>query len=331
MSIPRTFHVLHTYSAAGIFVQALPSQAEHLLVNDDSLSCGPLPPFEAAQQWTQLRSAFWDRVALGGEPPANFNSDFLGTLLSLNDADSVVFWVGLCASEQLMLACGAHLRRVAGSKAKIHVVQFTPRNGNDWAAVALGLLNPERLAQHPPIEPLSAEALVELERYWTAVTSPDPTRLLAVISAGPTCLPHLRASLHTLLQRYPDPHSGLGRWDYGLLRYTQLKGPKAPRIIGFTMTDSFDADLIGDGYLFWRLRRMAAAEVAHPLVTLSGDAYNMRDCEVTLTDAGHAVLAGRANAIELNGIDDWILGVHLDSRNGPVWCRKEGTLVPLTL
>jgi len=39
----------------------------------------------------------------------------------------------------------------------------------------------------------------------------------------------------------------------------------------------------------------------------------MRDCDVTLTDAGHEVLTGRANAIDLNGIDDWILGVHLVS------------------
>jgi len=77
------------------------------------------------------------------------------------------------------------------------------------------------------------------------------------------------------------------------------------------MTDSWDADLAGDGYLFWRLRRMSAPEVTQPLVTLAGDPYNMRDCEVTLTDAGHEVLAGRANAIDLNGIDDWLLGVHL--------------------
>lgn len=311
MSTPRTFHVLHTPYAAGIFAQALPSQAQHLLVNDDDLTSGPLLPFESVQQWTQLRSAFWDEVASDGEPSVDFNREVPGTLLSLTDADSVVFWVGLCASEQLMLAFGSHLLSVARSKAKPHVVQFTPKDDNDWSAWALGLMKAERLANHPPIEPLSDEARAELERYWVAVTSPDPTHLPAVISAEPTCLPHLRAGLRTLLRRYPDPNSGLGRWDEGLLRNIQLNGPKATRIIGFTMTDSFDADLVGDGYLFWRLRRMAAPAVPHPLVTLSGDPYNMRECEVTLTEAGHEVLAGRANAIELNGIDDWILGVHL--------------------
>ena len=47
-----------------------------------------------------------------------------------------------------------------------------------------------------------------------------------------------------------------------------------------------------------------------------------------LTDAGESVLAGHANAVELNGIDDWVLGVHLDSENGSVWYRKDGALVP---
>jgi hypothetical protein len=311
MTTPRTFHVIHGYSAAGTFHQALPAYSAQMLVHDDVLCCGPLPPFESAQQWSQLRGAFWDSVAPADEMPAELDRDFLKTMMSLNDSDSVVVWAGTNAAEQLMLAFAAHLLSVTRSKAELHVIQFTPRAANDWAAAALGMMNGARMVNHPPIEPLSDEARAELERFWVAVTSPDPTHLPAVIAAEPTCLPHLRAGLRTLLLRYPDPHSGLSRWDHALLKNTQLRGPKATRIVGFTLTDSFDADLPGDYYLFWRLRRMAAPEVTHPLVALSGDPYNMHNCEVTLTEAGHEVLAGRANAIELNGIDDWILGVHL--------------------
>jgi len=53
----------------------------------------------------------------------------------------------------------------------------------------------------------------------------------------------------------------------------------------------------------------------------------MRGCEVALTETGDAVLAGRANAVKLNGIDDWVLGVHLDAAHGSVWYRKDGALV----
>jgi hypothetical protein len=105
------------------------------------------------------------------------------------------------------------------------------------------------------------------------------------------------------------------------------KGPRATRIIGHTMGNNFDSDLVGDPYLFSRLRGLASSDLAHPLVTMSGDPYDMRNCEVVLTDAGESVLAAEANAVDLNGIDDWILGVHLDSERGSVWYQKEGTLV----
>jgi hypothetical protein len=36
---------------------------------------------------------------------------------------------------------------------------------------------------------------------------------------------------------------------------------------------------------------------------------------------------GTRNAVELNGIDDSVLGVHLDSKQGTVWYRKDGELV----
>ena len=47
----------------------------------------------------------------------------------------------------------------------------------------------------------------------------------------------------------------------------------------------------------------------------------------TITDAGRAVLNGEANAVALNGIDDWVAGVHLDSKAGRVWFHRDGELV----
>ena len=183
MTPPRPFHVINGYSAAGTFGQALLEKSAQMLVHDDVLSCGPLPSFESAQQWSQLRGAFWNRVAPGGEMPGEFDRDWVKTMLSLNDSDSVVVWSGTNAAEQLMLAFAAHLLSVVRSKAKLHVIQFTPGDGTDWAASALGMMNGERMVNHPPIEPVSDAARAELERYWVAITSPDPTHILAVIAA----------------------------------------------------------------------------------------------------------------------------------------------------
>lgn len=187
--------------------------------------------------------------------------------------------------------------------------------------------NPEQIQNHPPAVPLPIEAIDELDRCWAAVTSPDPAKLLSLLSDSAASLTHCRSSFQQLVHRYPDHKTGLGRWDYELLKYTKGIGPSATRVIGHTMGYNFGADLVGDGYLFSRLLRLGAPYASHPLVTLSGDPTRMRDCEVALTDAGELVFTGRANAIELNGIDDWVAGVHLDSKQGTVWCRKDGVLV----
>ena len=52
-----------------------------------------------------------------------------------------------------------------------------------------------------------------------------------------------------------------------------------------------------------------------------------RGCKVRLTAAGEAFLKGRKNFVEVNGIDEWVAGVHLDSGTGDVWFRDGETLV----
>jgi hypothetical protein len=62
------------------------------------------------------------------------------------------------------------------------------------------------------------------------------------------------------------------------------------------------------------------------LISLS-DAANMREAEVHLTESGKDVLAGRLNFVTVNGIDDWVCGIHLDSVAGHVWFQRNGILV----
>src|SRR3954447_15810063 len=279
----RTLHVLQGDSAAGCFRQALHPERGSMLVNQDVLSCGPLPAFESAEQWTRLRAEYWDSVGWSGQPPSTFNGDFLHKLSSIDESDSLVFWVGTGVAEQLMLAWSMHLLRLVRSRAKVNVVQFT-RVADRIDVWGLGLLHPHQIASHPPTEPLSSDAIQELQRYWAAVTSPDPTELLSLVAGTSTLLPHLRASLNTLLLRYPDQRTGLGRWDRELLQCVQDKGPRVTRAIGEVMGLNFDADLVGDGVLFSRLRGLAAPNVAHPLVSLSGDSRNMRECQAFLTE-----------------------------------------------
>jgi hypothetical protein len=325
--MPRTVNVIQGYSAAGCFNQAFHPEPGELLVNDDVVSCGPLPLLRPIEKWTRVRKAYWDSIG-PEEVRQSFNPDLLANTPALLEADSIVLWLGIGTAEQLLLAWMVQLLKLVGSSAKIQVIQYTHLGRKGTEVWGTGLLNPDQFLQHPPAEPLPAQAISELEHLWERITSPDPTDLLAVLAEQSTHLPYIRPSLRPLLLRYPDYQTGLGRWEFELLRHTKRLGPRVTRVIGEVLGLNFDVDLIGDGVLFARLRNLASSDLPHPLVTLSGDPYDMRNCQVALTDTGESVLAGRANAVELNGINDWILGVHLDSRQGPVWYHKDGTLVP---
>jgi hypothetical protein len=100
------------------------------------------------------------------------------------------------------------------------------------------------------------------------------------------------------------------------------------RVVGCTMAHDFPfPDQAGDAYLIQRFRRLADRTLPRPLLTLSDDNQWLRGSDVHLTQDADDVLAERANAVEWNGIDDWVGGVHLDSRSGHVWFRKDQTLV----
>ncbi len=84
--------------------------------------------------------------------------------------------------------------------------------------------------------------------------------------------------------------------------------------IGFSLAAEDTVDMIGDLEMFDRIIAMSEAE--HPLVTIDGDVEEgMRACKATLTADGRAVLAAEKNAVELNGIDEWIGGVHLTAES----------------
>jgi hypothetical protein len=53
----------------------------------------------------------------------------------------------------------------------------------------------------------------------------------------------------------------------------------------------------------------------------------MRETEAQLTEAGKDVLAGKLNSVTVNGIDDWVCGMHLDSVAGQIWFQRNGILV----
>jgi hypothetical protein len=314
-------------TAAGSLRQArtLPPAAT-LLILRDHLACGPLPPLHSLTQWRDLRRAFWESVDPPDPDYPSFNSP--DDLAILGDARSITMWLGTGIADQLQLAWLVQALRLLGADpARLGTVQFSGVGRKVFEVVSVAVLNPAEIAAHPPAAPLPEGAIAELDAAWAAVTAPEPAALTNYLASFSGALPLLPRAVRTLLNRYPDHASGLGVWDRQLLKWTAAKGPCAARVIGHTMGYAMDGpDWVGDVYLFHRLQRLGAADLPHPLLSLNRHSAPMRETTVEITDTGRAVLRNKANAVRLNGIDDWIAGVHLESRAGRVWFNRGGTL-----
>jgi hypothetical protein len=328
-------HVTSGDSAAGSLLRARLCARSAILSHRDVLACGPLGPLQSLESWRTERGAYWDQLLeeIGYElrrgawaEDGDRTQDLWQGAEALRTAETVTVWLGRALSDQLMLAFLLQLAELVPFDAgRLRVVQFDQHARNSCPVLGVGEVGPEEVARHPPAAPLSLAALGDLRALWAAVTAPAPWRLLAFLQA-PGDQSVLESAAARLLGRFPDVHSGLPRWETVLLHHVGEEWTTAARVLGATLGHSKDLDCVGDLYLFHRLVRLARAP-GTPLVALDRWPPSLRHSRVRLTAAGRDVMAGRANAVALNGVDDWVGGIHLDSAAGRLWLQDGDALI----
>lgn len=278
--------------------------------------------------------AFWEDEI--GEPAAPkerrrrarfAEREFLCKPERLMEADDIVLWIGPELDDQLMLAWMPQLLRALGKPIGcLRIVQIE-RNADCPEIPTLSSLQPADFARHSPPRLLNEAEVGYLEDAWSAVTAPDPSALLNFLARKSAAMPLIAPALRQLFRRYPDAASGLNRSEAALLDAVRDFGPAAASVIAYSLKALWDeGEYVGDRWLYWRLQRLANRNLPHPAVTMAGLQTVMRGTEVCLTEIGERIAAGEANFVELNGIDDWVGGVHLDSRDARVWFQKDGSL-----
>jgi hypothetical protein len=294
----------------------------------DSLSCGRAltPRLDALDAWFAERHAFWREVS--GD--ATESADLARLAASFRDAaaaPAVTLWLGTGPNDQLFAAWFAALVAGAAARPVVSVVQFTTAtspSGRPFEVASLGSLHVGQLEAAPAPQTLDGDAMTRLEAVWTAWASGSPDDLVR-LRRDTRLDPWVLRALDCLLDRYPLAGFGINRWERRVLEHVAARGPSLVRAVAHTLADSTEtADWIGDGWLYWRVRRLADPALAAPLVELDRPTPELRGRRAALTGAGAAVLAGEADAIDLNGIDDWVGGVHLHADR--VWVRTPGGL-----
>lgn len=324
----NALHVVHGAHTRGSLREAFQLNLNRILFSEDPISVGPAPATDDWGEWALTRRRFTSDSII--KERSWWSDEFDNHELSvdterLGKAPAVVVWIAHGLPDQLLLALVVYLfDRLDIDVAKIWVVQLVKSPHYDHVT-NIGYLRPEQIqAACPQPRTLTTKEIKELRHAWRVFTSSDPSDLSKYISEDRP-LPLLHDALSQLVDRYPDRQTGLSIWDHALLYYAAEKGPKAVSAIGNVMghVGSERLDYVNDDYLFPRLMSLGRSDLHSPLIKITGSSQIMRVYRVTITPFGEKVLAGEANHVEVNGIDDWVGGVHLSSAEGNIVYRDE--------
>lgn len=338
MKQSRVVHITSGLVASDTLRQALRLEINEVLAFGDTLDGGPIINFDAPELWSKVRNNYLKKVDCGSDPTTPFM-----TLPScpetapdiLRQADKIYFWVARAVYEQLLLPWVIKILPYYGvGLEKLFAVEaYEPFESKSRSIylMGVGVLKPDQLQrffQPRFIRHLTADDIKELTFAWNAITAPSPEQLTMYCKVGHRQFPWLQQSLRRFMCRYPDMRSGLSHFDMLLLRESKTTQLKAARIIAGAMANSFDDyDSVGDITLFYRLKKLGDKNLPYPALQIFGIAENMRATEAIITVMGTKFMSGDENFVKLNGIDDWVGGVHLTNDNQ--WFHDQGNIVRL--
>src|SRR4051794_21763549 len=179
------------------------------------------------------------------------------------------------------------------------------------AFAGLGELEPGELASLWPVRAPVTHAHVRVARAaWDVFRGTDPRALARAAATPNERLPFLAPALRRLLEELPGPRDGLGRTERAML--AAVAAGARTRMDAFVAAmGEEEAPFMGDTIAFDRLAELG------PLLEDDGG--------LRVSEAGAAVLEGRADRVELVGFDRWLGGVHLRAEDGVWrWDRERG-------
>ena len=291
-------HVTNGDAAAGV-IEATGIGGE-ILPWRDVLHEGPVPAGLSLAELGNVRADFL--ASLAGDA-IELRREFAArdrTLEDFGDHDEVVLWFEHDLYDQLQLAQVLDFF----ASAALGTTRLAMVCGDEY----LGPSTPERLAaRFAEREPVTDAQLALGRAAWAAFRSPDPREIERLVAGDTSALPYLGPALVRHLEQFPSTVNGLSRSEQQALEEIDAGA--------HTLGDAFVAHQrreepfwTGDATFFTWLDGLARD--AHPLLVL-GDGSSEMARPVSLTEAGHRVLAGRDDRVRLNGIDRWLGGVHL--------------------
>ena len=290
----------------------------------DALIAGPAPAVNGSD-WRRIRVAHLAEAY--GVEVEKCENDFARQqqiFESFKDHEEVTLWFesDLFCQANLLYVLDWCAHRHPETKLSLICIGEFPGRPNFRG---LGELTPPELASLFDKRIEVTEAQLELAaRAWQAYRSEDPRALERLLQTDTSALPFLEGALRLQLTRFPSVRNGLNKIEstgleliaQGFTRFVHL----FPRFVAAAPDYG-----LGDSQFWNALQPLKRG--SSPLLTIKGEEA-MFESAFAITDEGRSVMSGTADRVTLNGIDEWLGGVHLQGQeNIWRWDEQNGTLV----
>lgn len=300
----------------------------------ESLMTGPVSADTSDDEWRRLRAQHLsESYGIDLEECARSLLDQEIKLASASEYDEVVLWFEhdfFCQIHLVYLLNWFAQRELGNTKLCLICVGEFPGKQNFRG---LGELNADEMASLFPYRQEITLAQLQLgEVAWEAYCSSDPTEIKKVVDSDTSPLPFLGSALQSHLRRFPSTLNGLGRIEEKALEL--IEGGARTFIELFPRFVSAEPVYgLGDAQLWLALVQMSVGK--QPLLVIeSGHDVGQQStpdiaprAKIQITESGESVRRGEADQVELNGIDQWLGGVHLSPTNLWRWHEKSGAMV----
>lgn len=325
-------HILNGDSTADILKQS--GVQGEMLSWREALMVGPTPQNLPLDQWIEVRAKHLaEAYALTFDECKRDLSTLYAGLQTFSQHDEVVLWFehDLFCQVNLIHVLDWFSRQPPG-KTKLSLICIGEFPGRENFR-GLGELTPVQLAslfdhRH---EVTSAEKNL-VSDAWAAYCSPNPQALINFIEKDTSALAFLKSALFKHLARFPSLRNGLGTIENKALELIAIGVENFHWLFPkFGIAEPIYG--LGDAQFWNDLQPMINAK--HPLITHT----NMADAKPTLenvvqlkasfalTEAGRAILNGECDFIALNGINQWLGGVHLHPENLWRWDEENQKMI----
>jgi hypothetical protein len=243
-----------------------------------------------------------------------------------SEHDETVLWVDACLYDQAILVrLLHHFAELPGAVSRLRLVCLG-QHMDVPEFHGLGQLTPAQLAALlPDRKVVSPEQCAVAQQAWNALCATSPARVEALARQEDIpSLPYLQPALRRWLESLPSTTHGLCRLQHEILALLAARGELNPVAVFRHVSALERPAFFGDTYLWKCLNDMAFCRC--PLVRFEPhlplplwDGHGLAERRLSLTPQGAGVIAGRADAITLNGIDRWLGGVRLDGESQSPW------------